>query len=286
MRRRLAYSTNGFARVSLVEAVEQIAALGYGGVELLADHPHWAPGDSPAAVVAMVRRTGIAVSNVNANTALALWPQPPSQAVFEPALSNLDPQIRQRRVLYTLAAMDLAQAVGASCVSVTSGSRDDSADAGARMDVFADTLSALCVEAAARGLRLGIEYEPGLLVERAAEVAWLIDRVDHPALGANLDIGHAVCIGEDPTHSVATLAGRIWNVHVEDIAGTTHHHLIPGEGDIDFCRVFDALDRSGYDGYLTVELYTCSDRAQYAARLARERLLALPSPPSPSRSAS
>jgi protein FrlC len=76
---------------------------------------------------------------------------------------------------------------------------------------------------------IGIEYEPGLLIETAAEVRRLIDEVNHPALGANLDIGHAVCAGENPLESIELLAGRIWNVHIEDIRGRKHFHLIPGE---------------------------------------------------------
>lgn len=275
---QLAYSSNGFTRVSLPAAIERIAAHGYRGVELLADRPHWMPGagaDAVRAVRAALQRTGLAVSNVNANTAMALWPEWVPETLFEPSLSHHDPAVRRQRHAYTLAALDLAAAVGARCVSVTSGRCEGDVPPEDGQRYFAEALAPLCEAAADRGLRLGIEYEPGLLVETAAEVRAVIDRVGHPALGANLDIGHAICAGERFEEAIATLAGRIWNVHLEDIRGTKHFHLVPGEGDVDFAAVFAALAAHGYDGFVTVELYTCAHRADAAAAGAIEHLAAI-----------
>lgn len=272
---RLAYSTNGFTRVSLAQAIERIAAHGYEGVELLADRPHWHPELSEVecrAVRRALTQTGIAVSNINLNTAMALWPEWMPETVFEPALSNHDPAVRQRRINYTLAGLDFAVQMGADCVSVTSGRCESDVLPEEGRRYFVESLATLCEAAAARGLRVGIEYEPGLLVETAAEVRAVIDAVDHPALGANLDIGHAICVGEQPADAIACLAGRIWNVHLEDIRGTKHFHLIPGEGDVDFAAVFGALAAHGYDRFVTVELYTCAAQADNAASRALEHL--------------
>jgi sugar phosphate isomerase/epimerase len=118
------------------------------------------------------------------------------------------------------------------------------------------------------GVRVGVEYEPGLLVERAEELARVIERVGSPLLGANLDIGHSWLDGESPESAVNTLAGRIWNVHLEDIAGRKHFHLIPGEGDLPFQRYLKALTASGYDGFYTVELYTYTQTPEDAGRRA------------------
>lgn len=265
---RLAYSTNGFGRVNLVTAVERIAAHGYAGVELLADDPHWWPGMGASAVRAVRQtlvQTGLAVSNVNINTAMGLWPERMPETVFEPALSNRDPAVRARRLAYTRAALDFAAEMGATCASVTSGRPQSEVHPDESVAWFAESLAVAATWAAERGLRLGIEYEPGLVCERASEVAAVIARVGHPALGVNLDVGHARCIGEQPADSIALFSGRIWNLHLEDIQGQKHYHLIPGEGDLDFDAVFDALAAQDYDRFATVELYTCSDRADFAA---------------------
>jgi protein FrlC len=61
------------------------------------------------------------------------------------------------------------------------------------------------------------------------------------------------------------LAGRTWNLHVEDIPGRKHYHLIPGEGTLDWAALRDALLETKYDRYLTVELYTHTADPQHAA---------------------
>lgn len=269
---RLAYSTNGFTRVDLLTAIDRIAEHGYAGVEILADAPHWAPGADAARVRRAVEARGLAVSNVNANTAAVLWPHEPPEPVFEPALSNHDPTVRAQRLEYSRQCLELAAAVGAPCISVTSGRTEADHPPEEGMAWFTDSLATLCEDAAKLDLRVGVEYEPGLLVETAAEVRALIDRVDHPALGANLDVGHAICAMEDPLDSIRLLAGRIWNLHLEDIRGTKHYHLVPGEGDVDFGRVLGGLREVGYEGFVTVELYTCAHRADAAASAAFEVL--------------
>jgi len=245
-------------------------------VELLADAPHWSPDDDGPKLRAAIRRvvaeTGVGISNVNANTAGCLWPLELPEPVFEPSLSNRCAGVRRRRLDYTRTCLELAAEVGAPCVSITSGRPQALVSPADGMAWFADACAELSEHADALGVRIGIEYEPGLLVETAAEVAEILRRVDHPRLGANLDVGHAVCAGEDPVESIRMLGPAIWNLHLEDIRGRKHHHLVPGEGDIDFGRVFAALREVGYNGYVTVELYTCVDRADDAAIQARAHL--------------
>ena len=49
--------------------------------------------------------------------------------------------------------------------------------------------------------------------------------------------------------------------------------MIPGEGAIDFAATLKALQEVGYDGWVTIELYTCHENPDYAARVAREHVL-------------
>ena len=275
---KLAYASNGFTLVSLPDAIHALSRLGYAGVELLADAPHWAPEDASNGreddVLAALRETGLAVSNVNVNTAVGLSATPPADGTFEPSLGHSDPAVRARRMDYTRAAMRFAARAGARCVSVASGRVERDVPPEVGREHLAESLRALCVDADALGLRVGIEAEPALLVERTDELLWLFDRVRHPALGANLDLGHVLCAGEDPVRAIERLQGRIWNVHVEDIRDRKHFHRVPGEGDVDFVSLFRALRSTGYAGFVTVELYTCADRAEAAATRSLEVLAA------------
>src|SRR6185369_10303388 len=114
-------------------------------------------------------------------------------------------------------------------------------------------------------VRVGIECEPGLLLEYQAELKEWIDRLGSPMFGANLDIGHSQVVGESIPDVVRMLKGRIWNMHVEDIPGRKHYHMIPGEATLDWNAFRDAVREIGYDRFLTVELYTHTAEPQTAA---------------------
>src|SRR5207244_4372419 len=109
------------------------------------------------------------------------------------------------------------------------------------------------------------ECEPGLFLEWADELRDWIARLNHPCFGANLDIGHSVVMGETIADAVSLLAGRIWNLHVEDLPGRKHYHMIPGQGTFDWAALRDALAKIAYDRFLTVELYTHTAGPQAAA---------------------
>lgn len=234
---RYAYSTNAYTEHDLVWALRDVAAAGFDGVEILCDEPHAVPGrlgpDRIREIGRVLRDEGLAVSNLNVNTSCTLAGSGPGG--FLPPLD--DPAKRD----YVLGALELAEAWGAANISISPCRSSDAS-------------IAAVLEHAGR-VRVGIEYEPGLSFGDAASVRGAVDRLGHPGLGANLDIGHTVVAGERIPETVELLAGRIWNVHVEDIAGGVHDHLIPGLGDIDFAEAALSLQKAGYSGFLTMELY-------------------------------
>ena len=267
---KLAYSTNAYSQTDLRSALRSIAEIGYAAAEILCDHPHWlshrVSDDEAAAIGRLLDECGLALSNLNANTANGYFAPLPPENVFEPSLSSANETWRNWRIAYSIRTVQLAKLLGARCISVTSGQPASGGTPEAGLGIFVDSLKALCDAAEKLDIRVGIEYEPGLLVERASELAEVIHRVDAPCLGANLDIGHSFLCGESPQEAVALLQGRIWNVHVEDIRGRKHYHRIPGQGELPFQTYFQALKAGGYDGYLTLELYTCSHRPEAAGR--------------------
>lgn len=267
---QLAYSTNAYTKTDLVSALHSIADIGYAGAEILCDTPHWFPGKVSEkeieTIAAVLDKRGLAVSNLNANTANGYYQPAPPENVFEPALCNPDADLRNWRQQYTIETIRIASRVGAKCVSITSGNARPGCPPDCALDHFISSLLPICEAAARHGIRVGIEYEPGLLVERASEVCEVLQRVGSPELGVNLDIGHSYVIGEHPEEAIALLENRIWNVHVEDISKRKHFHLVPGDGNLPFERYFSALDKQHYPGFLTVEVYTFPDQAEDVGR--------------------
>jgi fructoselysine 3-epimerase len=266
---KLAFSTNAFTRFSLDAAVHGIAAAGFAGVEILADVPHAYPADfsikSADALAADLRSLELAVSNVNVNCSFGYWKDAPPEPYFEPSLISPDPRRREDRIELIRKAMRLARHVGARNISITSGRMLAGMPPHMAETQFAESIGKVLALADEMEVDVGIECEPGLYVEYVAELREWIDRLGHPRLGANLDIGHCQVIGESIPAAIELLAGRIWNLHVEDIPGRKHYHMIPGEGTIDWASIKSALEKIDYNRFLTVELYTHTADPQSAA---------------------
>lgn len=266
---KLAFSTNAYTRFSLLDALRGIGKAGFEGVEILADEPHaYPPGIDDAladGVLRVLDETGLAVSNINCNCSFGYWKDAPPEPYFEPSLISPIPRYRADRTAMIKSALDFAARVGAKNISITSGRCIGGMPPDKAARQFAESIKPVLDHAEQVGVDVGIECEPGLFLEWAAELREWIDRLGHRRFGANLDIGHSVVMGETIEEAVGTLAGRIWNLHVEDLPGRKHYHMIPGEGTFDWATLKRSLEAVKYERYLTVELYTHTADPQAAA---------------------
>lgn len=273
---KLAFSSNAYMRFPVEETIARIAALGYAGLELLADVPHaWPAGLLPErkrAICECLASAGLQIANINAFMMNAV--SDPRQPYWHPSWIEPDRHYRAIRREHTQRALKLAAELGAPSLQTEPGGPLEPGQSwSAAAAVFYDELMP-CVETAERvGVSLLIEPEPGLLIERFEQYLEFVGRIRSPAVGLNFDIGHAYCVGEDPQHWIARMAPHTQHYHIEDIsAGRVHQHLIPGEGAIDFEAVLRAIAATGYDGFVTVELYPYIADPDAAGRQAKERL--------------
>jgi fructoselysine 3-epimerase len=273
---RPAFSTNAYTRYSLEQALRGIRSAGFLAAEILADVPHAYPGslsvEQTEHVAVELRRLGLAVSNLNVNCSFGYWKDAPPEPYFEPSLISPNARHRRDRVELIGRAMQTARTLGARNISITSGRMLAGMPPARAGEQFERSISQVLEMAERVGIDVGIECEPGLFIEYVAELREWIDRLGHRRLGANLDIGHCQVIGESIPQAIELLGDCIWNLHVEDIPGRKHYHLIPGEGSIDWHAVRDALKAIDYQRYLTVELYTHTDDPQSAAEKSFEFL--------------
>ena len=116
-----------------------------------------------------------------------------------------------------------------------------------------------------KSVKVAIEQEPEHVIRSAAQVLDLCKRFEGEVF-SNYDVGHGAVLGEDPAQAVRLLGPYLSNIHLEDIKGRAHKHLMFGEGDIDFRALFRALNAIGYAGDLTPDLYPYKDRAATALR--------------------
>jgi sugar phosphate isomerase/epimerase len=273
---KLAFSTNAFTRYSLGDAIAAIREAGYAGVEILADVPHAYPEQIDAAftttVVRAVEKAGLQVSNVNCNCSFGYWKDAPPEPYFEPSLISPNKAHRDDRARLIVRTLDFARDIGARNISITSGRTLGAMTPARAAEMFRSEILPILDHADRNNVNLGIECEPGLFLEWAEELAHWIGQLNHPRFGANLDIGHSQVLGESVPSVVKLLGDRIWNLHVEDIPGRKHYHMIPGDGTLDWVGLRDALWDIKYDRFATVELYTHTADPHTAARRSYEFL--------------
>jgi sugar phosphate isomerase/epimerase len=113
------------------------------------------------------------------------------------------------------------------------------------------TCASLCEDA---GLKYALEPHPYRYMSNAASMLRLIEHVDSDALGMNFDPSHLFPLGEIPHVVIYQLDKRIFHCHFSDNDGTTNVHWRPGKGKIDWEAVLLALQDTGYDGVISIEL--------------------------------
>jgi len=273
---KLAFSSNAYMHFSIEETIGTIAELGYAGIEVLADVPHaWPAGlleERKQSIRDHLEKHDLTISNVNAFMMNAV--ADPRQPYWHPGWTDPDPHYRAVRREHTKRSLQLARDIGAPSISTEPGGLLTAEQTWQQAaDIFYDELMP-CVELAERfDVDLLIEPEPKLMIERFDQYLEFAGRIDSPRLGLNFDIGHAFCMSEEPQDWAPRMAPHTRHYHIEDIAASREHaHLIPGRGAIDFQATLAAIHATGYDGWITVELYPYIDNPDDAAREAREHL--------------
>lgn len=273
---RLAYSSNAYMNFSVEETIRRIGALGFAGVELLADVPHaWPAGlleERKQAIRDCLAKNGLVISNINGFMMNAV--ADPRQPYWHPSWIEPDANYRAIRREHTKRALRLAKELGAPGIQTEPGGPLNPGQSWHEAaDVFYEEFMP-CVEVAeAESVDLLIEPEPELMVETFEQYLEFADRVGSPAVGLNFDVGHAFCVRQEPEDWIPRMAEHARHYHIEDIAGTRRHaHMIPGEGAIDFEPVLQAILATGYDGWVTVELYPYIDNPDEAGRRAKDYL--------------
>jgi inosose dehydratase len=176
--------------------------------------------------------------------------------------------------LSLLAAMGCTTMVFAEVSGCVHGDRQTKLSRRPRLDDqswrrLADGLGAVARHLQKRGVRMAYHHHMGTVIETAEEIDRLM-AMTGPEVGLLLDTGHLTYAGGDPVAAARRHGPRIVHVHCKDIrrdvlarakqqdssflesvlAGV---FTVPGDGCVDYPRVFDALAAADYRGWLVVE---------------------------------
>ncbi|MFM5906524.1 MAG: bifunctional sugar phosphate isomerase/epimerase/4-hydroxyphenylpyruvate dioxygenase family protein [Novosphingobium sp.] len=147
-----------------------------------------------------------------------------------------------------------------------------------------DDLAEAAARAGARGMRIGYEALAwGRHVNDHREAWALVRDIDHPALGLVLDSFHSLARAI-PSSSIGDILGdKLFIVQVCDapqlqmdyLGWSRHFRCMPGQGDFPLDDWADAIRRTGFDGYWSLEIFNDRFRAGSASGVALDGLRSL-----------
>nr|WP_236779132.1 sugar phosphate isomerase/epimerase family protein [Agromyces seonyuensis] len=253
------------------DVLRVLDGLGYEAIALTLGHPHLDPfaPDADERAADLRRRLDDLGWRVVVETGARYLLDPFRK--HRPNLLDDDARLREE---FLRRAVDLAAILEAECVSFWSGTLPEGVAADAAGLRLRERLAPLAAHAAASGVALALEPEPGHLVETVADALAVHRDLGAPeALGLTVDLGHCVVVEPDGVVGALTAAAALLrNVQVDDMLPVAHEHLEPGAGEVDFAAAFRALDGLGYRGIAAVELPRHAHDAPGAAARCRTAL--------------
>jgi sugar phosphate isomerase/epimerase len=221
------------------------AQLGFDAMEVGVYDPdvELAP-DRMKEVVELAARHGIGLHAVLFSMPPARWP--------EGALASSEHAgVAVRAIVETARrAADL----GAAVLGVWPGADPPGGGAGAWARTVA-SMASIADEVAPLGLTVAVEPKPGQVVGDSDDALRLCEEADRAALGVLLDTAHALAGGEALARLPAGIGDRLVHVHLGDAdEGDADADLPPGQLH-DFAPFLLALERVGYPGALSFDLY-------------------------------
>lgn len=130
---------------------------------------------------------------------------------------------------------------------------------GPQIDILVDWLKDAVKVAADYGVRLAVENHIDYTSDECVE---LLDRVDSPYLGLNLDTGNFLRLLDDPVEGAKKLANRVYATHIKDLKPVKGLNVKEwyffsstpvGEGLVNNQVLAQILYDANYQGFLAVE---------------------------------
>ncbi len=180
--------------------------------------------------------------------------------------TSSDPGVRRKAIDYTRQMCDIALELGCPTLNLWPGQDGYDYLLSADYDAQRGWMCAAVGELAQAypGLRFALEYKPKeprahSTLARMADTLLLVQEVGLPNVGVTIDTGHAFVAGEVVAESIvlARRAGsKLFHMHFNDNHASWDDDMIVGSvHSVAFLETLYWLDRTGYDGWLSMDQY-------------------------------
>jgi sugar phosphate isomerase/epimerase len=238
----LVYSTLGCPDWTLERAAEEAVKSGYVGLEVRVLNGQIIPADldrdEQRKVRAVMDRHNLKIVGIGAST----------------RFSSPDAATRQAMADELRKYLRLANALEVPYVRTFGGDVAEGHTIDETVDWLASSLEDVMQDAEALDVTVLLETHDAFC--RGAEVAQVLEQVDHPHLKAVWDVHHPFRMDESIEETWQLIGHRVAHVHIKDArrrADGSWQLVLLGEGEVPNREVVELLKREGYRGYLSVE---------------------------------
>jgi sugar phosphate isomerase/epimerase len=186
---------------------------------------------------------------------------------------------RQEAIDDNLRAIEESAAIGSPLIVLVCGAVPGMPLEEGRKQI-ADGIAAVLPEAASSGIRLAIEPLHPMYADSRSAINTLgkandiVGCLNHPSLGVTVDVYH-VWWDPDLESEIARAGSRVFSFHVCDWRTLTRDLLndrgLMGEGCIDIRGIRTMVEKTGFDGFIEVEIfseeYWATDQTGFVANI-------------------
>jgi hydroxypyruvate isomerase len=222
------------------DRLDVAARLGFSAVELW-----WPRGEDLGALARRAADAGLSVALLNFDGG--------DLAAGERGLLN-HPQRQAEFRAHAPVALELARRLGCTRMNALVGRWLPGESRESQLARVRENLAWACELAAHAGVTLLVEAlntweTPGAILSSTAESLALIEAVGAPNLALQYDVYHMQRMEGNICAMIAACAGRIGHIQIADSPGRGQ----PGTGELNFPYIFQAIEASGYPGYVGAE---------------------------------
>ncbi len=246
---KFAQSSAVYFNYSLQYAIKDLYSLGYDGIEIWGGRPHMYRNDLDE----QLDEIKDLLKQYNMKTCNFI----PAQFRYPTVLCSENEVVRKDSVAYIKTAIDNAIKLDSPSVSLCPGMVMMDRDLQKGWEQLVKSFQEIEEYVRNKSITLLIEpahrFETNLILT-IEDCFRMLDELKSDKFGILMDTGHCNVNGEDFEKIIPKCKELPLHIHLDDNNGDFDSHLIPGEGNVDFDRLADALRQINYSGYVSAEL--------------------------------
>lgn len=249
---KISLFTAAASKYPIEKSFELAAKYHYDAIEIGGFRPHAFPLD-------LVRGGATHIVDLSKKYNLPIISYAPENTGSPYSLVFEDRNLNQESLDYFKIALDAAKSIGSKYCMFACNHPGYGRNKEDVRRLFLENMKVLANHAETIGQMIILEpvtpYEGTILVT-SDDLYWAVREINSPMVKGMLDLACPLTAREPVAEYFNKLGEDIRHIHFIDATIDSEDHLIPGDGQMDFPGIVRLLKDVGYDGYLSLELFS------------------------------